>query len=321
MPLSKINAFYTGKVPLSQRFRKIIYPQLAQVMPVCSRQVIPLTDCASDDSCFNVEPEFYSLDYRHWYYDEDVFEKYIEKIITYKPKRLFIFDNPFDHERPWTIDIRTFSRRLNQRARKLVEIIRKESPETMTIASWISVVEDAVRTTYVKFVGSHIDLFDAYSVLCVNDMTDISLGLVSSTLFELRRIEQKPTFLLCAVPAGKIESQSKRGVQQAVFEPMVEQDASQRLKQIFELFKNITQNEFYMLYLGIDRDAYDPNKKSVPDDFWQNSIPIDMYIHEYKWDWFHFLGLLNYNDRVKSYLLKALIGLSKKENENGKKEN
>ena len=101
-----INALHTGLLPLSKKFQEIICPQLVECMPLFKKQTIPLHDLSS---MLKIDGEvIHEMDWRHWYYDDEVFENYLQKIVAVKPEWLCVFDMPFDYERPWKIEPGSF---------------------------------------------------------------------------------------------------------------------------------------------------------------------------------------------------------------------
>jgi len=312
--INKINILYPGKYPLSAKFKKIILPQIKNKIPFIIKKVIPLSSLVNQDHLNGIEfdEQIYAMDYRHWYYGDDVFAKYVNKIAEMKPKRLCVFGMPFDYERPWKIDVETFSYKLFQRTETIVHTMREKSPDTLLIAPALSVINSECRHFYDSFFAYHGTLFDAYSVMCSNDMSDISIGDISSALVKNLKWAKIPVYLWCAVPSGQ-EVDTARIINDNRFVPLAERAAARKVEQLFYLFNNIA-DEVNLFYFGIDKDAFDPHRNPKPSDFWEDRLPIDLYVHDYKWNWFHFLGLIDHNDKVKTYLLKTLFDLADEHN-------
>lgn len=301
--MKTINAFITDNLPITKHFETVIKPQLAQNMPVLEKHTLSLLE-QNYPQC-----QFVSLDWRHWYYNDTIFEQYIDKVAISKPEYLFVFDNPYDHERPWKIDIKTFAKKLSQRT----HIIKEATPNTKLISPLISVIYYDFRPHYYNYLAKHSNLFDYYSVLCSNDMTDTSIGAISSTLKELNNKNRKETFLLTAIPClDKMEKNIKRSTI-ADFVPFNEKDAVFKIKQLFNVFNSITN--IYMLYFGIGKDLFHPETLPSSMDFWgDHTLPLDAYILEDRWQWIHFLGLVDHSDRVKVQLMKGLIDFANERN-------
>jgi len=306
--LNQVNVLLLSQYALTGKFHKIIYPQLKLRLPIVLRKTVPL--CR-----FEVEPieeidydeHLISLDFRHWYYSDDVFDDYINYIAKLKPHYLFVFDAPYVHERPWKVDIEAFAYRLSYRCSKLVDLMRRESPETILIAPNISVLFEH-KQIYMDFLMHHHHLFDVYSVMCANNMNDISIGMISSMTKEISDLSKKPIWLLCAIPCG--ESMRTKDISYDAFDPLTEDMAVYKMNRTFELFQAINQDTS-LFYFGIGKDTFDPITKPDPSDFWNDSVHFKS---ENKWDWFHFLGLTDHSDRVKAYLLKGILNLAKKNN-------
>ena len=305
----KVNVFYMGKQPLADRFFKVIQPQLS--LPVFKRKVLSLSSYAKQEHVDKLETpnHVYSLDYRHWYYDDTVFDAYITDIANMRLPYLFVFDKPFDHERPWKISIEEFSKRLAIRAQKVASTMRQFSPETKLISPWISVLSPECRDAFHQFMVKFCDLFDIYSVLCSNDMTDISSGMISSFLVDVVHSSKKPAWLLCAISASDYPVvQVSRSVKEK-YKPFSEQAAVFKLKQLYELFNKITDSTLF--YFGIEKDVFLPDKEPGILD---NRIPLDMYMFEKEWSWCHYLGMMYHDNRIKTKLLRGLLDLAEKEN-------
>ena len=317
--MKNINAIYTSQCPTSSIFQKIIYPQLRKQIPVWTKETIYLTECVDTRSdFFSISARMYAdtiyyLDYRHWYYDDTVFEKYCKKTTELKPKYLSVFDNPFDYERPWKVDYKTFSVKLQERTNILVDIIKTECPETLLIAPKISVLFHDFKEVYKNYLDLNADKFDFFSVLCANDMSDICIGDISSTLIDLNKNRNKPILLFTSIPCKISEDTKIDRNTNHTFKPFTDKEAEVKLNQIY-LFFTYIQKDVKLFYFGIDKDQYNPNIEPNSFDFWNNTLPVNVHINDYVWNWYHYLGLCSYDDKVKVYLLKSLLDLAKNYN-------
>lgn len=303
MSFKRFNAVQCG-FNISCFCKSTLIPQLKNKMPVGIKETIfiPSVSIPKIKSDFR----FSFLDYRHWYYNDDVFEQYLNRVLSFKPEYLFIFDKPFDHERPWKIDTPTFEKKMIYRAERIKSFFKNNSPETQLVSPFIFSVHDLYLKAYSNFLALTHHLYDYYSVFCSNDMSDMSIGRINSLLKEILNHSDKPIIVFVAIPCGKNKNSED-------YSPFNEKVATEKLVQLINLFNSISQNCYYF-YFGIDKDVYDENKKPSPFDFWNNEMPLDTYIMEYKWDWHSFLGLTDSRGKVKIGLMKTILDIAEKLN-------
>ena len=191
------------------------------------------------------------------------------------------------------------------------EVIKNNCEKTQLIGPAVSVMEPKWNSLYQQYFVQTHQFFDYYSAFCANDMSDMSIGNLSSSVQKLVRISPKPVFVFLAVPSGEgeVPSASLSGLS---YKPLTEIDASYKIKQLFDLFKNLADSSFF--YFGIDYDAFDHRRNLSLDDFWNSRLPVRMAVQPQSWSWCHFLGLIDSEDRVKAYLLKSLTDLAKEHN-------
>lgn len=245
-----------------------------------------------------------NMDYRHWYYDDSVFETYVKKLALCKFPAISLFQAPFGYEMP-KMDLSVFEKKLFQRTKVLHNIVKNESRKTIILSPQIYNVDQSVKNNYLDYFIHNRQMFDCYALNCCCDMKDNKLAALHSLLAELLRIQPKEVWVVrWSVPA--FDRMIESNVLAAGWQPLKYSHAASHLRTMFSTVETIAQNRTKWFFSGIAVDKYHPDKKK-PEPYWEKSCHV--FSDSLVWDYSDFLGTCTHDGTIKTEILDALLSL------------
>jgi len=305
---------------VTKSYRKLIVPDLTKAgVPFFRQQILPITKIYDDEYWGELRSshriDLAIPDYRHWFFPDDVFEKYIERLASVRFPVLCIFEAPFGFEMP-KIDIEAFAKKLFERSSKLAYAIKEKHPDTTLLSPSIYALKEHYRDQYLDFFIHSRHLFDGYAVNCCNDLSEHTLGEMSSFLDQVMSVSPKRLWITkWAVPCfdGKVINSQVMGPDG--WAPYQSNMAGHRLQRSFSLIESIARIGSHWFYVGTGMDFYKPRRVPGPNEYWEGSAtPVIPEEYSYRWQYRHFLGLLTSDGKVKEKLLKSFISLASNHN-------
>ncbi len=307
---------------IDNEFHSKVYPQLDQAgIPVFRQETLPLTRLYDDDYWGELRAahriDFAILDYHHWQYNDDVFDKYLERVASVRFPILCIAECPFGFERPLQVAPEDFAAKLFERTRKISTAIREKHSNTVLLSPGIGLIDENLSRLYLDYFMHNRQFFDGYAVHVCNNMRDYALGQVSSFLSEVLSILPKKLWITkWCIPAFDDKIVNAQVVVPSGWEPFRTRDAAQRLERSFAFIETLASVGSHWFYTGTGKDYYKPRRKAGPVEFWDSvSSSVTPQKYSYDWEYRHFLGLLNSDGEIKQLLLQALVQMARYKNE------
>lgn len=284
-------------------FYDIILPQVPENTPVIKRKILPVT--SSDDRLFWESLRAISdfdlpvIDPTSWYLDDTAFSSYIQKISTVPFKQLCVFDSPFAHEKPAQVNWSDFTRKLIERC-KIVKNIIKKQQNTLLVAPPILPLDGEIRDLCMEFLTTGRNLFDVWSMHCITEITEQKIGNITSMLNECLSVLRKPVWVTkFSIPSCEYPIKNP----QPGWGPNTYFQAANQTRNIFRIVEGVTKGESKWFHVGTGLDAYHPDK-DIPDNLWK---PYKLCpAGSVNWTSFHFLGLLDYQKKIKKPVFDTL---------------
>ncbi len=303
-------------------FHAKIYPHLDQAgIPTFRQETLPLTRLYDDNYWWELRAahriDLVVLDHHHWQYNDDVFDKYLERITSVRFPVVCIAECPFGFERPLQIQPKDFTLKLFERTRKISTAIRNKHPNTILLSPGIGLVDEKLSRLYLDYFIHNRQFFDGYALHICNDMREHALGRVSSFLKQVLDVLPKKLWITkWAVPAFNGKIINSQAVAPLGWEPFQFRDAAQRIERSFSFIETVASAGSHWFYTGTGKDYYKPKRKAGPEEFWQADISsIVPPEYSYSWEYWHFLGLMDSDGNVKNPLLRSLCQLAQYKNE------
>lgn len=303
-------------------FHAKVYPRLDQAgVPVFRQNVLPLTRLYDDNYWGELRSahriDFAIVDHHHWRYDDNVFDKYLERITSVRFPIVCIAECPFGFERPLRIEPKDFAAKLFERTRKISTAMREKHPSTILLSPGIGLVDEKLRGLYLDYFIHNRQFFDGYAVHVCNNMREHVMGQVSSFLNQVLEILPKKLWITkWAVPAFEGKIINTQVVAPIGWEPFRMKEAVQRLERSFAFIETIASAGSHWFYTGTGKDYYKPRRKPGSEEFWNpaaNAIIPQKYSHS--WEYWHFLGIMDSDGGIKEPLLQGFFDLAKYKNE------
>lgn len=318
--VKKINAIAGPWV--DSDFHAKVYPQLDQAgIPIFRQETLPLTRLYDDNYWWELRAahriDFAVLDYHHWQYDDDVFDKYLERVASVRFPVLCIAECPFGFELPLNLPPVDFAAKLFERTRKIATAIRDKHSNTILLSPGIGLIDEKLSRFYLDYFVHNSKYFDGYAVHMCNTMREHDLGQVSSFLNQVMKILPKKLWITkWAVPAYDGKVINAQVVASSGWEPFRTRDAAQRLERSFSFIETVASAGSHWFYSGTGKDYYKPRRRVGAAEFW-NPVSSAVIPLEYShgWEYWHFLGLMNCDGEVKQMLLQSLAQIAKYANE------
>lgn len=284
-------------------------------VPTWCQEVLPLTQLYNDAYWWglNASDKVYMAipDHRHWYYDDDVFEAYVERVSSVEFPVFCLGEAPFSFEMPSRVDSKSFTKKLFERIGILAHRIRERHPSTVLLAPGIGIVPEKSIQMYLDFFVHNRQHFDGYAVHICNDMREHNLGKVSSLLNQVMKILPKKIWVTkWAVPCLDERVINPQVMASSGWQPYKQKDAVRRLEHSFTFFESMASAGSVWFYTGTDRDLYKPKKVPGCHELWQSQPTHVPEEYSYDWQYWHFLGLLTSDGVPKDELLEGIVRLA-----------
>ena len=301
-------------------YRRLVYPLLEPSnVPAFRQQVLSITRLYDDEYWGELRAthrvDIAVPDFRHWLFEDDVFDEYVNKITSVRFPVICLFESPFGFEMP-KIDREVFAKKLFERTSKLATAVREKHPETILLSPAIDAVEEKYHHQYLDYFVHNRQFFDGYAVHCCNDMVEHTLGRMSAFLNQVMDVLPKPLWITkWAVPCfdGKVINPQVIGP--SGWEPYQSNAAEQRLQRSFALVESVARSGSHWFYVGIGRDFYKPRRLPGPQEFWEPwNAPVVPTSYSYGWQYWHFLGMLTADSQPKTKLINSFVRLATKHN-------
>ncbi|MHA2279462.1 MAG: hypothetical protein ACXAC5_01030 [Promethearchaeota archaeon] len=305
---------------VSSDYYTSVYPRFEQSkIPVFRQQILPLTHLHDDEFWWELRSthriDVAIPDFRHWLFEDDIFDHYVERITSVRFPVFCLFESPFGYEMP-KIDREVFAKKLFERTSCLATAIREKHPETILLSPAIAPMKEEHRNQYLDYFIHNRQFFDGYAVHCCNDMREHTLGQMSALLNQVMDVLPKRLWITkWAVPCfdGKIVNPQVMGP--SGWEPYQFNQAGQRLLRSFSLVDSIARSGSHWFYVGTGRDFYKPRRLPGPQEFWQTaSSPVIPEEYSYGWQYWHFLGMLTADGQLKTKLIDSFLKFASKQN-------
>jgi len=247
------------------------------------------------------------FDYRFWYCDDSLFRMYLDLISNIRFPAIMPFEFPFGYEMPKNIPVEIFEKKLHERTKMVVDIIKSRQPETLIVSPSICAVSESMRNVYLDYFVNNRSYFDVYSLSCWYEPTEKNSVQLTSLLSETLKILPKPVWVTrWAFPSCDSVVESRKSLIQSVWKPMTSNEAAAKMGYIFRTI-NETIKDIRWFFTGVGQDQYDPEK--TPLDLVGNFSKNIKYDVLPQWGWEHFTGMMDYNGNIKKPILKTLSTL------------
>ncbi len=288
-------------------FNKVL-PRLDQI-PNFKEIFFPLTRLYDENfwtTVRSVERFFIArTDYRHWLYEDSVFEKYVEKIVSTNSPAIVLFDPPYETQ-PSSLNILDFEKKLFERTKYFAKMIRSHCPGTTILSPPICLV-DELEDRYLEYFVHNRTLFDVYALNCCHDFEDSSNARLFAFLNQILEVLHKPVWITqWAVPSCDHPISNALSLGPISWKPVGHAEAVKRMRDLYRSVNQICNDKTTWFYTGLGKDDYNPDGRVS--DLWTGySKKSDI------WDFMHFTGLLAFNGSVKEQMLDSLLEISENE--------
>ncbi len=305
---------------LGKTYYKHILPRLSEAsVPISKTKKIPLTSL--DDERYWNDPSLSNsvdiavLDHRHWYFDDEVFEKYVRKIATIEFKAVCLGECPFGFERPPQVDIQSFESKLYDRMKLASTVIRQKQKSTI-IPPAVHVLDDQYQEIYLDFFIHNRALFDVWSLHCCYDMTEQKTAVLTSFLNQLLITSRREVWVTkWAVPSCEHAVHNPNAIISSSWtQPFSYTHAAGRMRHIFGEIESICDDKTKWFFCGTGQDAYHPAAKT-PDPLWR---PYSLFLEgqdNISWGFQHFLGSITHTNEIKEPVINTFLQLADEHNE------
>ena len=318
MILKKINVIESW---VDSNYYSITKPQIIEAsIPVLRQTVLSLTRLYDDTFWKELQNEhkvdIAVPDYRHWYCDDDVFDLYVKRIASVHFPVFCMFECPFGFEYPSKLSETVFANKLFERTKKLASAIKKNFSDTIILSPAIGIIEEKFQSLYLDYFVHNRQYFDGYAVHVCSDMTDYSLGKISSLLTKIMKVLPKKLYITkWALPVFDDKIINTKSIGLSGWEPYKTKEAASRLSKSFSLIDSVTIAGSHWFYVGLGRDLYHPRQSPGGQEFWnQNKMPIVPMEYSNDWSFWHFLGMSESDGKLKEQFLSTFIKFAQKQN-------
>lgn len=315
--MSKIQALQSDY--LSPVFLKQVLPVILENnVPVARSKSLSLLDVFSSDFEAAMErqtPDLAFLDFRHWYYPDDKFDEYIQRVAEFNLPAVCIGESPYGFERP-SCDITAYEHKLYKRMKRASDILRLKSPSTTIVSPAISIVDPTLQENYLDFFIHNRGCFDVYSVHCVYDLKEQIAGLLTAFLNQVLHALPKPVWVTqWAVPSCEHSIENSMSITMMDWKPSSHAQAAQSLRSGFRSIEEVAGKNTKWFFTGLDRDQYVSTGR-IPN-FWDGYAYRNNPADAAAWDARHFLGAVDYQGNIKMEVLESLFEIVKNNEQKG----
>jgi hypothetical protein len=252
-----------------------------------------------------------AVDPRHWYFDDDTFHRYVDRLSSLcrecDAAAVIPFDSPFGYERPSFVSPDLMESWLTKRAEYISESFRTHSPDTSILSPGISLGPADFERRTVSFVINNRALFDCYAVHCFGEISQSRLARLSKMLSNVLSAFSKPLWV-----THWAASAYDRDVPGDDLKLPSHKQAALGLNNSFEMIDGLAKGNSVWFFTGFTEDLYNPAFNSPMD----HSDPIRLLWTTKgvgaadKWDEYHFTGLIDYVGRWKLPVLQEVKSLA-----------
>lgn len=292
---------------------KNVYTELAaNKVQLAKFKTLLLTEVYSDDysaSIKSVPPDMAIIDFRHWLYPDDVFDKYIRRIASFELPYVCLGESPFEFERP-CVDLSSFEEKLYKRTKIASDLLRSLSPKTKIVSPAIGIIDPEFQENYLNFFIHNRKCFDIYSAHCIYDLEEQTLGLLTSFINQVLQTLRKPVWVTqWSVPSCEHKISNQSSLTPLDWIPKSHHEAAMQLSRGFREIEEVAGNNTKWFFSGMNRDCYVPTGK-MPS-FWDGYEYRAYMPGTSSWSYKHFLGCLTYKDELKTEIFNAVMDLAR----------
>ena len=299
---------------LGKSYQDQVLPILTkEKVPVVRERLIPISDLHSANQWASLRNEVDNidiavLDYHHWYYDDNMFYQYIQQVANCKFSSVCIFEHPYGWERPRNVDLYSFEKKLSDRTKLVCKLLRLKSPNTKLVSPAIRVLDADIQKRYLNYFIQHRYLFDIYAVHCCTEITDHSLGALSSFLNQVLKMLTKTVWITrWSVPSCDDKIISSQIVQATEWDQISTIEASAKLKTMYKIINEVTSGHTNWFFTGVGKDMYHPAKQ--PPDIWNvNRTYLSDEVSS-NWQPEHFIGAITHDNKIKHQIINSFLEL------------
>lgn len=282
-------------------------------LPLLNCEMVPLFSLYSPRYWMFIQAEEHDvirMDPRHWYYDDETYQYYVERLASLSARAVLVFDSPFTYEKPVYFPDRLFEDFVARRAEILYNEFKKRNSKAKLISPAVSggIGEENEHRT-VAFLVNHHSLFDAIAVHCFGELAQRELAHLSKLLGNVLSPAPKPVWVThWCVSAGSSVSKRPKG---SGYLPLPMDEAARRLIDSYRTIDIMCHGKTVWFYAGLAGDIYAPELRS-PSDYADPRRAFEITKGRgglKEWDAFHFLGLISTEGIVKDEICKALKSL------------
>lgn len=305
---SKVNVLYSERKDNQKSLRRILPLFQAKNIPIFTELTIPLTRLY-DDSYWRALAVAHThliakFDHRHWAFDDETFELYVNRIAAIPFVAIRPFDCPYDYERPANIDISLFSEKLFERTKTAVAILKNNNAAKIVSPS---ICVSSQMEMYLDYFV-HNRCFDIYSLHCCSDFQEQSNALLTALLSQVYSLLARPVWVTrWAAPSCQHLIAGTRTLTKSAWNPMSYAESSAKLKHMFKTVENIVSGNSTWFYTGVEQDEYDPNATLFGK--WAKDKQC-MVSQKSSWDWPDFLGAITHDWSIKDALLNTVFDIA-----------
>lgn len=247
------------------------------------------------------------VDFRHWYFSDRDFQHYARLVSKLSIPSVMFCESPYGHEYPRQSDIISFEKKLYERTKIFVDIIKNINPNMKIVSPAIQTIGQ-YDDMFMEYLIRHRDLFDVYSFYCTNFSTEMESASLFARLNEVYRLLPKDVWVLrWAVPSNEEVPLYLISEDCSLLSPAV---AAGKLKLVYDNVNLITKGNATWFYSGLFMDA-NPNVVDSPS-LWKNyfpHLPSDNSVFQSS----HFMGIASHTNIVKQEILDMIIKLKSHE--------
>lgn len=245
------------------------------------------------------------LDSQHWYYDDDVFEKYINKLAEAKFFAVRIADSMWNMEFPVSYRPDSFLKTAIDRTKKLYNVFQKKSPGTCIVSPTIEEVREEDRSLVIDYFRACSKCFAVYGFACdFNPLQESIVAKHTALLNSVLTCGNLPIWVVrwCMASHQTAVMSHKIGGEQLEIPTYI--GAARRFRQIYDLVNSLG-SVYEWFFTGAGQDSFSISKKPSETCYWRRG-----HVEMDDWDHRHFGGLYNYEGQLKKPVIQAFVNLA-----------
>ena len=245
------------------------------------------------------------LDCNHWFYPEDIFKQYANKIASVNFPAICMFQKTFAYNTHFKIT-EEFEKQLYNRSKILSDIIRSKQRKTVIVSPPMHIVDADTQKRFLDYLVYNRSLFDVYGVHCCMQVNDHSMGFIAGFLHQALTALNKPVWITkWAVPSREYSLDGK--IIQSKTDTNNYELGARNLKIMYQCINDVSSQTKWF-FSGANADIFNPTKSIT------ECVQEYTYLASAKWTNEHFLGLVTPDGAIKQAILKSLLEIIKTEN-------